>query len=201
VELAEAVSAALGVMGYSALVPGARSYSKLCEKADLVVIDSRDRFFVPRKCSQPRVLEVEGSPAEAAAYVLRSLRADEAVIGVDPGYAVTGYALLSGNTLIHGSVLSTREDDVSCFVCKVAEKAPSNTVIGIGAAPAVVDYALSLADEIRDMCGLNAILVDEHGSNSELPLGLNGVTRYNSVHVRAAAVIALRTRMRSMRLL
>jgi len=199
VELAEAVTGALSVLGYSALVPGARSVGKLCKKASLIVVDKRDARFLPAPCRDMEVVDVDAVPAHAAARVLAALGADEAIVGVDPGRVVTGYALVSNNALVHGSVLTGSIVKIADFICGLVRHGPNGTVVGIGVSPAVLNEAKSLAKAINVKCGMHVSLVDEHRSNTEAPIGLGRALSYMSDHVHAAAVIALRARMNSMR--
>ncbi|GEM_PF-4958291 len=202
VELAEAAVSALNVLGYSALVPGARSMGRLCAKADIVVVDERDVGFLPATCRRgSRLIVVGGSPAQVAAFLLSRFGAGEALIGIDPGSSVTGYALVSNSTLVHGTVINGGVDNVVSFICGLAGCVPKNTLVGVGASPSVYERALAIAGGVTESCGLRVALVNEHGSNTERPLGLQGVRGAINVHVRAAAVIALRARMSSMQVM
>lgn len=195
-EFAEAVTATLNVMGYSALVPGSRGFRRICGRARLVVVDARDARYLPSSCGSAPLLEVGGSTGEAVADLLRILGASELAIGIDPGESATGYAMVAQSTVLHGSVVPSRAD-VAGLVCGIVRRAPGLATVGIGAAPAVRRSAVALAGRLRSMCGVNAVLVDESGSNREAPPGLRGLGPGMSVHVRAAAVIALRARVAS----
>jgi hypothetical protein len=198
-ELAEAAAAALEVAGYSALVPGYRSLPRLCRTASLIVVDERDAAYLPRGCSVPRRIELAPSAAEAAAELLARLNVPEAILGIDPGRVSTGYALLAGSSLVHGAVLTGGQGRVAEKVCGIVRRGPSGLLIGIGAAPAVADIAVGLAEMLRG-CGASVALVDERGSNHEAPLGLRRLKAWQSTHIRAAAAIALRARIHGMSL-
>ena len=198
-ELAEAVTSALEVMGFSALVPGARSFSKLCRKASLIVIDRRDEGYVPERCRAMRSIVVGSGAAEASLQVLTALGVQEVVMGIDPGQVKTGYALLAKNSLVYGAVLEGTAEAVASQVCSAARHAPPSLIVGVGASPSMAERAHSIAQGLRS-CGVNVAVVNEHGSNAERPLGLRRLSTQLSIHVWAAAAIALRARMSGWRL-
>jgi len=197
-KLAETVVTALQVSGFSAVVPGARSARRLCSRASLIVLDARDEAYAPQPCrSGAKVLRLPPAPVVASVLrVLSFVSSTEVLIGIDPGEALTGYAVLSNSALVYGAVYSLPPRVLAERTCLAAAAYDRGQVlVGIGASSAVRSTALELAARISS-CGVPVVLVDESGSNSEHVRGLWGLEGIVNSHIRAAAVIALRAQMR-----
>ena len=202
-ELFEALSGALGVAGYTPVVPGARSAEKMCSVADLVVLDSRDAGYAPPACSSGALVVDGGDVLGSVFAVLAATGQREALVGIDPGASVTGYAVLSGSSLVYGGHLPGDPRVVASATCGAASRyavsGAGRLLVGVGASPSVSSAAEEIACRLRG-CGIEAVLVDETGSNHASLGLLSGAGRALSVHVRAAAAIALRAYMRWARL-
>jgi len=202
-ELFEALSGALGVAGYTPVVPGARSAERMCSVADLVVLDGRDAAYAPPACSRG-ALVVDGGDVLASVFaVLAATGQREALVGIDPGASVTGYAVLSGSSLVYGGHMPGDPGAVAAATCSAASRYAASgagrLLVGVGASSSVSRAAEEIAWRLQG-CGIDAVLVDETGSNHASLGLLSEAHRAASVHVRAAAAIALRAYMRWARL-
>lgn len=115
------------------------------------------------------------------------------LVGVDPGKHV-GLAALTHGAVVYGTVTSM--EGLRSFVSDIASvadefNAVDRVLAGIGSSPAVREAALRVYAMFASK-GLDAVTVDENGSNSARVPGLyRGWDKLNP-HVRAALVIALR---------
>ena len=115
------------------------------------------------------------------------------LVGVDPGKHV-GLAALTHGAVVYGVVTSV--DGLRSFVSDIASVASEfnafdKVLAGIGSSPAVSRAAAEVYDVFASN-RLEAVMVDENGSNSAKIPGLWMDGEKLNPHVRAALVIALR---------
>jgi len=165
-----------------------RTPSISCEDNTIVVTDKCD--IARDGCN---VVCIEGHDVlESLLSVLSILitSPSEILVGVDLGKDKLAYVVMAAGSVIDYDVCTKCLDWFASRICRIASR---NVFVGIGYTPAVALEALRLRDKLR-ACGVVAEIVDERESNRAPLLGLRGSNRLRKSDLRAAAIMALRSR-------
>jgi len=197
-ELASMLADALKAFGLNAHVPKAsRIHEGLdCKGIIAVVIEAYTplpKGLAGECLGGARIVEVDSSRVFASmAKTLREVvDVSYIAIGVDPGKTI-GLGVVADARLVYGGVVS-RLGDLRRLFCEVYGGAGgARVVVGVGRAPGVREVA-SIVRAYALECGLEALEVDEHSSNSDLlaPVPPHIPPSWRR-HVKAASSIALR---------
>ncbi len=164
---------------------------KCSDSSSLVITDDREvALRINGKC---RVFLIEDNDVLKSLIKLLSMLVgtlSEVIIGVDLGKEKLAYVVIAAGTVIdHGICVNCVEE----FAERVCQLSSSSVFVGIGYTASVSENALKLY-ELLKRCGVNVSIVDERESNKTILMGLRGSEELRKTDLRAAAIVALRSR-------
>ena len=114
----------------------------------------------------------------------------EIVVGVDLGKEKLAYVVIVAGIVIDYGICINCIKEFAKRICRLKNH---KIFVGIGYTMSVSDNALRLYELLRE-CGINVSIVDERKSNKTILMGLRGSEMLRKTDLRAAAIVALRSR-------
>jgi len=183
------------ILGIRVEIP--RSPLYMCrDPGSLIITDDKEMAAkIDRGC---RVLFLRASDILSNLIIAVSELAgtpSEIVVGVDLGKEKLAYVVIvAGIVVDYGMCVNCIEE----FAKRICRLRHYRVFVGIGYTASVSDNALRLHELLRE-CGISVSMVDERKSNKTMLMGLRGSDVLRKTDLRAAAIVALRSRSWKMR--
>lgn len=177
------------IMGLDITIP--RSINIRCRNNDIIVTDDPDISSLFQ--SDCNVLFVKNNDVLSSLINIVSFLVgtpSEIVIGVDLGKDKLAYVVIvAGSVLDYGICVNCIEE----FVRRICRIRSERVFVGIGYTNSVSETAKKLY-EMLTKCNVEVTIVDEEESNRTTLMGLRGSEQLRKTDLRAAAIVALRSR-------
>ena len=190
IELAHKFLELARILGIRAEIP--RLPISICQDSSSLVVtdDAEIAAKIDRKC---KVLLLRAKDTLSNLITVVSELAgtpSEIVVGVDLGKDKLAYVVIVAGIIIDYGIC------VNCikeFAKRICQLKHHKVFVGVGYTASVSDNALRLYELLRK-CGINVSIVDERKSNKTILMGLRGSEALRKTDLRAAAIVALRSR-------
>ncbi len=177
------------IMGLNVKIP--RSINIKCDRNDIIITDDPGVFSSLRRGC--RIILIRNNDTLSSLIDIVSVligTPSEIVVGVDLGKNKLAYVVIAaGSVLDYGICINCIED----FVEKICRIGSRKVVVGIGYTDSVSRAAEKLYQLLHG-CGVEAVIVNEEESNRTTLMGLRGSEQLRKTDLRAAAIVALRSR-------